>query len=71
MKELKNTLIIGASTNVERYSNVAIKKLLQHQHQVFAIGNKEGIVDGVTIEKECIDFKNIHTISLYIWTDPL
>jgi uncharacterized protein len=66
MQPSKNTLIIGASTNIERYSNIAIKKLLHHKHTVFAIGIKEGEAYGVAIEKEMIPFKNIHTITLYI-----
>ncbi len=39
---LKNTLVIGASENPERYSNKAIRRLNQHKHPVFAIGNKIG-----------------------------
>jgi uncharacterized protein len=66
MQIQKSTLIIGASTNVERYSNIAIKKLVQHNHPVFAIGIKDGSVQGVVIETECIKVNNIHTISLYI-----
>ena len=42
---MKTTLVIGASTNIERYSNMAIKLLKQYSHQVFAIGNKVGKSD--------------------------
>ena len=34
------TLVLGASSNPERYSNKAVFSLLQHGHQVEAIGNK-------------------------------
>jgi hypothetical protein len=36
----KTTLVIGASENVERYSNMAVKLLSSYQHKVYAIGNK-------------------------------
>jgi uncharacterized protein len=62
----KTTLVIGASTNEERYSNKAIIKLLQKGHTVNAIGVKEGIVENVIINKELIEFENIDTVTLYI-----
>ncbi|MPT34119.1 MAG: CoA-binding protein, partial [Flavobacterium sp.] len=46
------TLVIGASSNPERYANMALKSLLKHQHEVVAIGLKKEVVEGVTIETE-------------------
>ena len=63
---MKNTLVIGASTNVERYSNMAIKLLNANNHLVFAIGNKAGEVDGVNIYTNNNPFNNIDTVTLYI-----
>lgn len=63
---MKTTLVIGASTNIERYSNMAIKLLKQYNHQVFAIGNKVGKIDDTEIEVGKPHFKNIDTITLYI-----
>ncbi len=62
----KTTLVIGASTNTERYSYVAIHKLHAHHHPVIAIGNKAGIVDGTEIQTGMPNIKDIHTITLYI-----
>jgi predicted CoA-binding protein len=62
----KKVLVIGASENTERYSNKAIHKLLQYQHEVLAIGLKEGNVAGVKIQKGQPVLNNIHTITLYI-----
>lgn len=64
--EKKKTLVIGASVNPERYSNLAIHKLLANQHPVVALGNKAGVVNNVTIETEKKPFDNIDTITLYI-----
>lgn len=60
------TLVLGASENVQRYSNMAIRRLLDHNHLVKAIGNKVGEVRGVKIEKGLIPYENIDTITLYL-----
>jgi len=68
MNSLK-TLVIGASENPERYSNMAIKKLVTYGHSVVAVGNKVGAVDEVKIEVGKPAFSDIHTVSLYIRPD--
>ena len=66
MMEKKKTLVIGASDNPERYSNLAINRLKNNQHPVVAIGNKKGTVAGVTIETEKIPLSDIDTVTLYL-----
>ncbi|WP_333695435.1 CoA-binding protein [Flavobacterium sp.] len=63
---MKKTLVIGASTNPERYSFKAINSLLQKGHSVVAIGQKVGEVSGVTIQTKQIPFTNIDTVTLYL-----
>lgn len=60
------TLVLGASIKPERYSNMAILKLLANAHEVEAIGNREGMVRNVEIIKGNPDLKDVHTITLYI-----
>jgi predicted CoA-binding protein len=62
----KNTLVIGASTHPERYSNKAIHKLSQYGHPVVAIGKNSGIVGEITIHTGFPSLENIHTVTLYI-----
>ena len=62
----KKTLVIGASENPDRYSNMAIKKLRNNLHPVVAIGNREGKVLDVDIIKGRPAFKDIDTVTLYI-----
>jgi hypothetical protein len=64
--ETKYTLVIGASENPARYSNLAVKKLLAHQHSVFALGNKRGSIGTVAIETEKKSLENIDTVTLYL-----
>ena len=49
---MKKTLVIGASLNPSRYSNIAIHKLVGHEHEVKAMGLKIGTVAGVPITNE-------------------
>lgn len=62
----KKTLVIGASTNPERYSYKAIAMLTQNGHSVLAIGQKSGDVAGIKIQTKAIPLKNIETITLYL-----
>ncbi len=62
----EKTLIIGATTNPDRYSNLVIHRLRAKGYPVLAIGNKSGSVAGVEILNEKIPMKNVHTVSLYL-----
>ena len=63
------TLVIGASENRERYSNMAIRELRKHGHEVIAVGVKKGQVEDVFIETEIPVQEKVHTISLYLNPD--
>ena len=62
----KKTLVIGASTNPDRYSYLAITRLLKYQHPVVAIGSKPGQIGPVTIETTTRPFDHIDTVTLYL-----
>lgn len=62
----KKTLVIGASSNPERYSYLAVKKLTAHQHPVVALGNRAGNIGDTVIETEQKPFDNIDTVTLYL-----
>jgi predicted CoA-binding protein len=63
---MSKTLVIGASTNPEKYAYKAIQQLKKHGEEVLAIGIKEGEVEGVTIQTGMPEFKNIDTVTLYV-----
>jgi|SRR5690606_20797716 len=63
---MKKTLVLGASLNPGRYSNLAINRLVRYGHEVEAVGLKNGVVAGVNITAEKENFENIHTITLYL-----
>jgi predicted CoA-binding protein len=62
----KKTLVIGASTNPERYSYKAIKMLLEKKQSVVAIGQKTGLIDTVNIYTKMIPLSQIDTVTLYL-----
>lgn len=63
---MKNTLIIGASTNPERYAFLAAHRLVSHGHSIQLLGLKEGQVVGQQIQTGKPVFNDIDTVTLYI-----
>ncbi len=62
----KTTLVLGASLKPERYSNIAIHRLVQYDHHVVAYGLKEGVVAGVGIDTVLMSYEHIDTVTLYL-----
>lgn len=62
----KITLVLGASDNPARYSNMAINKLRGHKHPVVAIGKKTGKVNDINVETQPREIPNIDTVTLYL-----
>lgn len=62
----KKTLVIGASTNPARYSNLAIRSLLSHGHEVVALARREGFVGNVKIQTEFPEEQTIHSVTMYV-----
>jgi len=60
------TLVLGASLNKERFSNKAIKRLIESGHEVYAIGNKKGEISNVSINTDFLNIENVHTITIYL-----
>ena len=62
----KKTLVLGASLNPGRYSNMAINRLVDHEQPVEAVGLRKGEVAGIEISTEKNIFEDIHTVTLYL-----
>ncbi len=60
------TLIMGASTNPERYAYKAANSLLNHGHEIEMVGQKEGEIMGNKIHTDYPDLAEIDTITMYI-----
>jgi len=62
----KKTLVLGASLKTDRYSNIAVTKLVNYEHPVVAFGLRNGVVSGIEIDTELKAYKAIDTVTLYL-----
>jgi len=62
----KKTLVIGASLKENRYSNIAIHRLIKYKQEVVAFGLRDGQVAGVDIDTDLMPNKDVDTVTLYL-----
>lgn len=62
----KKTLVIGASENPVRYSNMAIRSLRQKGIEVVSLAKRTGKVLDVEIQTNFPTNETINTVSLYV-----
>jgi predicted CoA-binding protein len=62
----KNTLILGASPNPERYAYKATIMLSEKGHNVFPVGLRKGVVGANEILLNNPVIENIDTVTLYV-----
>ena len=62
----KKTLVIGASSNPDQYSHMAVRKLMQQGHDVVAIGKEPFIIGSVHVVALPEPFEQVHTVTLYM-----
>lgn len=62
----KHTLVLGASENEARYSNMAVKLLQKFEHPVTAVGRRKGTINKIVIQEAEPSIENVDTITLYL-----
>jgi predicted CoA-binding protein len=62
----KKTLVLGASNNPDRYSNLAMNRLRSKGHPVVAIGRKQAKAGDIDIETDKKDHAGVDTVTLYL-----
>jgi predicted CoA-binding protein len=60
------TLVFGASLNPVRYSHLAIERLVTHGVPTLAYGLKKGLVAGISIDTQLMDYNEVDTVTLYL-----
>lgn len=65
-ESMKKTIVLGATTNPERYAYLATMRLAQKGHEVVPVGVKEGDIGGITIQHGMPDVKDVDTVTLYL-----
>ena len=63
---MKKTLVLGASPNEARYSNIATQRLHKAGHEVIPVGVREGTIEGIPIQNDLPELTDIDTITLYL-----
>ncbi|MEM6895094.1 MAG: CoA-binding protein [Bacteroidota bacterium] len=63
---MRSTLVFGASLNPSRYSNLAIRRLVENGFATKAFGVRSGAVFGVEVKDKLSDIQDVHTITLYL-----
>ena len=59
--------VVGASANPERYSNRAVRLLLQHGHEVVPINPTAATIEGLEVVPSVQDLSgDVDTVTLYV-----
>ena len=66
MVEIKRTAVFVASPKLDRYSNLAVRRLKENKIEVIPLGFRSGEIDGIDIVTGLPLLDNIHTVTLYI-----
>jgi predicted CoA-binding protein len=67
MKKSEKVIVLGASTNEERYSNMAIKLLTKNNHSVIPVNPKEKTIEGLEVVNNLSEIKEtIDTLTVYV-----
>lgn len=62
----KKTVVLGASANPNRYSNLAVNKLSAYKHPVVAIGKRAGTIGNVDVLTSQPEVEDVDTVTLYL-----
>lgn len=63
----QKVVVLGASDKPERFSNMAIKKLIQYGHSVIPVHPRLAQIDGLPVISDLADIEaSIDTLTLYI-----
>lgn len=62
----KLTVVLGASPNPERYSNMAVNRLTAKGHPVVAIGSRVATIGEVPVITEHPPLEKVDTVTMYL-----
>jgi uncharacterized protein len=63
---MAQVVVLGASPKPDRFSYKAVKSLVRHNHQVIAIGKREGSIGNLPIVTGQPEISDVHTIAMYL-----
>ncbi len=63
---MKKVIVLGASTNPDRASYIAVQRLKAAGYEVFPIGTSKGEIHGIEMINEPLSLEHVDTITLYL-----
>ncbi len=63
---MKKTVVLGATTNPERYAYLATTRLRRYGHEVIPVGLRTGRIGDVDILEGTPAVENVDTVTLYM-----
>ena len=63
---MKKTVVLGASPDPSRYSNIAVERLLAYGHEAVPIGFRKGEIKGLSIKTDTPKVEEVDTVTLYL-----
>lgn len=61
------TVVLGASNKPERYSNQAVRLLMEHGHRVIPVNPAQKVIEGLAVSARLEDIAEpVETISVYL-----
>ncbi|GMN08491.1 CoA-binding protein [Croceitalea sp. MTPC5] len=63
---MPTTLVFGASLKPNRYSNLVVKRLLEHNITTVAFGLRPGLIDSVQIKTNLDELPKVDIVTLYL-----
>lgn len=75
---MRTTLVLGASPKPDRYSNIAVRRLVAAGHPVIAVGQRTGKIGNEPIHVAVPAGSSVDTVTLYLsaqnqeaWSDRI
>jgi predicted CoA-binding protein len=66
MEKAKKSVVIGASSNPERYAFLATQRLAENGYEVIPVGLRDGQIGEHKIRTERKPIENVDTVTLYV-----
>lgn len=57
---------MGASLKPDRYSYLAVSRLVAANHKVSAFGRQQGVIAGIVVETSLEAYQGVDTVTLYL-----
>jgi predicted CoA-binding protein len=66
-QQKQRVVVVGASPKADRYSNKALRLLVEHGHDVIPVNSKESLIEGIPVVRRMEEITDhVDTVTLYV-----